>query len=567
MTDFGIRSDFIFDSYKSRDVSVISVKPGLVGASSEKGSLVFNPSDDMVYYGNGLMLQSLTGGGDIQASFVYRPDGMPPMRTDDIYNDWTMLMADVNDFAGKRFITIDDTIISPAVVPAGVWDMTNVILRGSATTSGGGGERHELEISDGATLPNLALVTDWLLIISESTSPVLNLGSGLNSRLELDNNACLVSRNGAPFILVNGTSRIILRDQSIFERAGAGGNEVVVEYVAGASGSIRMGDRGRLLNNVIRTDATVSINVVWQATSATLGNQPQDAGGIVEILRPAAERVAYDNAVSGLVAVEVQSAIDEIAGAAGGDVSGTGSSTDNAIVRWDGGTGTMVQDSAAFVDDTGVLTSDNYKRGIGIPLFTAGDAGDLYQRFSGSGPGLFINVDGANVWKKINVMENITFIPSDMSNVGGPQAATLTTRNGRPVVSFIDPINLAAEREVIFQGYLPTNYNVGATIRYEILYATTAVVAGFVAFNISWERLEPNVTDIDIDNFLLFGTVPTAVGGPAGTVQVSTNVMVPAQIGNAPPGEGFRLRIRRVTADTVADVVDILRVALYEQEQ
>lgn len=42
-----------------------------------------------------------------------------------------------------------------------------------------------------------------------------------------------------------------------------------------------------------------------------------------------------------------------------GDVSGQGSSTDNALVRWDGATGTSIQDSGVLLDDTDNMTFPN----------------------------------------------------------------------------------------------------------------------------------------------------------------------------------------------------------------
>ena len=545
------------------------------------GNIVLDKSSDQLCYHTGTKWLCVSGGssggeGEIQTSFVYQPDGLPPTKTKNVYNDWSLMMDDVNKFSGKRFITVDDSVISPAVVPAGVWDMSNITLRGSATTKTGGGERRELEVSDGATLPNLSLITDWLLVISESTSAVTVLGSGVNSRLELDNNSCLVARNGAPFIEVNGTSRIILRDQSILERGGAGGNEVVVDYLAGSSGSIRMGERSRIMNNTLRTAGGVNINIVFQASSATLGNEPQ-AAGLTEVLRPDSVRVSYDNSTSGLTAVEVQSAIDELAGASGGDVSGSGSSTDNAIVRWDGTTGTMIQNSGVDIDDMdnlttpGILIADNYKRGVGIPFAVSGSVGDLYQQEFLSPtyhPSLYINIDGGTTWKKINVMENIVFTASDMTNVGLPGAATVTTRNGRPCINFPQAVSVPTRTEAIFQGYLSKNYNVNATLRYEVIFATTTAASGNLSFNIAWERLEPGVSNVDTDNFIVPGTVPIAIGGPAGTVQVSSNTLSPTLLGNAPPGEGFRIRfIRWNSGDTVADSVDVLRIALYEEEQ
>ncbi len=43
-------------------------------------------------------------------------------------------------------------------------------------------------------------------------------------------------------------------------------------------------------------------------------------------------------------------------GGPAGDVIGPGSSTDNAVVRWDGVTGTMIKDSVAILSNAGVLT-------------------------------------------------------------------------------------------------------------------------------------------------------------------------------------------------------------------
>ena len=46
-------------------------------------------------------------------------------------------------------------------------------------------------------------------------------------------------------------------------------------------------------------------------------------------------------------------------GGGGGDVVGPGSSTDNALVRWDGTSGTMIQNGIVLESDTGQLQADN----------------------------------------------------------------------------------------------------------------------------------------------------------------------------------------------------------------
>lgn len=45
--------------------------------------------------------------------------------------------------------------------------------------------------------------------------------------------------------------------------------------------------------------------------------------------------------------------LDFYAGGVGGSVSGPGVSTDNAIARWDGVTGTVIQNSKSIVQDGG----------------------------------------------------------------------------------------------------------------------------------------------------------------------------------------------------------------------
>jgi len=44
-----------------------------------------------------------------------------------------------------------------------------------------------------------------------------------------------------------------------------------------------------------------------------------------------------------------------ISGTAFGDITGTGSSTDNAIARWDGTSGKLIQDSSVTIDDSNNL--------------------------------------------------------------------------------------------------------------------------------------------------------------------------------------------------------------------
>lgn len=83
-------------------------------------------------------------------------------------------------------------------------------------------------------------------------------------------------------------------------------------------------------------------------------------------------------------------------GGGGGDVDGPSSSTDNAIVRWDGDTGRLIQDSNVIIDDSdnvyGALsiTANEYV-GVGAAVPTAGQ---LRLSYTGSGSGLWTTLSG-----------------------------------------------------------------------------------------------------------------------------------------------------------------------------
>lgn len=79
--------------------------------------------------------------------------------------------------------------------------------------------------------------------------------------------------------------------------------------------------------------------------------------GHLEPLNHTADGIAFDNTVSGLTAGNVQDAIDEITT---GGVIGPGLSTDNAITRWDGTTGTIIQNSLAILQDGGAIESRGF---------------------------------------------------------------------------------------------------------------------------------------------------------------------------------------------------------------
>lgn len=58
-TNFGVKTDITPDSIAAKSKSVIAVKPSLAGASSQPGSLVYDPTNETIYFGNGTALQPI----------------------------------------------------------------------------------------------------------------------------------------------------------------------------------------------------------------------------------------------------------------------------------------------------------------------------------------------------------------------------------------------------------------------------------------------------------------------------------------------------------------------------
>lgn len=88
-----------------------------------------------------------------------------------------------------------------------------------------------------------------------------------------------------------------------------------------------------------------------------------------------------------------------------GDVSGPGSSTDDAIVKWDGATGTLIQDSVAILSDAGILTG-----------LTRADIGNIRVT--------------ANTISSINTDGDITFTPDGAGNVVMTPYTGMISSNG-----------------------------------------------------------------------------------------------------------------------------------------
>jgi len=106
-----------------------------------------------------------------------------------------------------------------------------------------------------------------------------------------------------------------------------------------------------------------------------------------------------------------------------GDISGTGASTDNAIVRWDGTTGTMIQDSSILVDDSNNMTGLQYLQfsDITAPSNPSAGQGRMYKKTGDDG--IFWKPDAAG--PEIDLTTKTLIIQDEGTGVTGTPHTTL----------------------------------------------------------------------------------------------------------------------------------------------
>lgn len=134
-------------------------------------------------------LRTLVGGVAVsllglQTAFVYRPGytGLAP----NVYASWPALMAAVGKVDGPKTIQIDDSIVTPAVIPSsagapgGKWDLRDCTLVGTLTNLRAGNPNVQAQCADGCVLENFTEIGNRLFLTSVSSSPVYTLPDGEN---------------------------------------------------------------------------------------------------------------------------------------------------------------------------------------------------------------------------------------------------------------------------------------------------------------------------------------------------------------------------------------------------
>lgn len=149
----------------------------------------------------------LLGGLKPSLQIMYRPGANTG---GNIFGSWSELM-EVHAAAapGPKTIIVDDSIESPAVIPAGIYDMTDTSIEGSAFTAGG--TALELHV-DGVQLPGLRRLACGLTITYGGSTTVVDFGGRI---LDLEDRVVVVTTGSAVFNVSGGSTGILrARDQT-----------------------------------------------------------------------------------------------------------------------------------------------------------------------------------------------------------------------------------------------------------------------------------------------------------------------------------------------------------------
>jgi hypothetical protein len=199
-----------------------------------------------------------------------------------VFDSWTDLIAALADLraanngTGCYTIMFDDSIVSPAVVSAGVYDMTNVTWSGDPNKL-----FTAVTVVEGVILNKLRRFTDRLGITFTGTTPPIADFTNAFEALGLDASTTIVCTGAGPFIRTSnavGPSIVALRGGA---RIASGATQVIDVTLVGGVGLLIVGlDNAALESNTLRGVPGSGAQLLWAVSSASLSeDQPTFTGG------------------------------------------------------------------------------------------------------------------------------------------------------------------------------------------------------------------------------------------------------------------------------------------------
>lgn len=193
-------------------------------------------------------------------------------------------------------------------------------------------------------------------------------------------------------------------------------------------------------------------------------------------------------------------------GGGAGNVIGPGSSTDNAVVRWDGASGTSIQNSTAILTDLGILTLAGQI--IGSPANTSGTLNvETAATFSASSGG---------------AVATVGLIPSNGPSAMGhtDQSGNSTLNNSATLIQYggsgfavsTSPVTAVGVARIWTEKFA---VNIAGDVTVKGTVDMTAIAAGTANFTITPTSDTPTVA------FTGGGNAPTTA--PAGYIEISVS--------------------------------------------
>jgi len=243
---------------------------------------------------------------------VFQPGGTP---SGNVYDDWSLLYADLLTVSGPIFVAIDDSIVSPVTLPAGTYDLSNVTLLGIETSVIA--DRPSLVLPEGVIIQNVRGFQGLGVTGTATVTPNISYSAG-TSDLFLGPFSTLNASGTVSPLSVGAGATLTMRVGMDSAIQSLGGFEPIT-MAAGSFISVVGLDVSNLQDDTVRGDG--SLFLTWTGPSSSLSSSHLNfTGTITEFLDNVSRRISYDDSLvlPTLGVDNVQEAIDTLKSSSSG---------------------------------------------------------------------------------------------------------------------------------------------------------------------------------------------------------------------------------------------------------
>lgn len=246
--------------------------PLSVSISGPVGSLFIQTDTRQVYRKHG------AGGNDwtpIDNMVVFAPGKASPLANE--FTTWAAAHAAASAIPGVTRLVVDDAATSPAVIPAGAYDMEGIILSGGM--EGLLVPITQLQVADGASFTNLRRIDGPIQIDSRATTTPVTAPASFSTIVLRGWINITVTTGGAPFFGVGTGSTYEIYMQDAAALVNSAGLEVLGMSGTGTCNLFIRGERS-ILNTDTITGLSGTVNAtVESGNTANVGRTQTNFSG------------------------------------------------------------------------------------------------------------------------------------------------------------------------------------------------------------------------------------------------------------------------------------------------